>query len=59
MAPISRALANRHYDQAFVLLSERVIRPVAAAFLLESGVSVDELPRGAKRAIVEAAGAAG
>jgi hypothetical protein len=56
MAEVSRALAQRHYDRAFVLVSEHFGgAKIAAAFLLESGVDVDELPRGAKRAIVEAA----
>lgn len=55
MGEISRALLNRHYDRAFVLVTEYAgSRQVAAAFLIESGVPVDELPLGAQRAIVEA-----
>lgn len=53
MPEISRALANRHWDRAFVLLSVLAGRTTAAAFLLESGVPVDELPIGAQRAIIE------
>lgn len=53
MAEISRALANDHYDRAFVLLCETSPPAIAAAFMLEQGVAVDELPRGAKRAIVD------
>lgn len=54
MGEVSRALANRHFDRAFVLVTEYTgSRQVAAAFLLESGVTVDDLPRGAKRAIVD------
>lgn len=51
MSEISRALANRHYDRAFTLVELRWSAPVAAAFLLESGIPVDELPIGAIRAI--------
>jgi hypothetical protein len=55
MAEISRALTLGHVDRAFVLLTETVCsRAVAAAFLIESGVDVVELPREAKRAIVDA-----
>jgi hypothetical protein len=53
MAEISGALANRHLDRAFVLLCETSPAAIAVAFLLEEGVTVDELPRDAKRAIVE------
>lgn len=53
MGEISRALARRHYDRAFVLVRELAGPSVAAAFLLESGVPVAELPRGAQRAIAE------
>jgi len=55
MADISRALGSAHYDRAFVLATELSGRPkLAAAFLLESGVSLAELPIGALRAIVGA-----
>jgi len=55
MPEVSRALRNGHYDRAFTIVSiETGNRAVAAAFLLESGVGVDELPVGAKRAIAEA-----
>jgi hypothetical protein len=55
MAEISRALGSGHYDRAFVLATEFSGRPkLAAAFLLESGVPLDELPIGALRAIVAA-----
>jgi hypothetical protein len=53
MAGISRALVNGHLDRAFMLLCESSPRAVAAAFLLEEGIPLDELPRDAKRAIVD------
>jgi hypothetical protein len=53
MAEVSRALANSHHDRAFVLLCETSTPAIAAAFMLEQGVTVDELPRAAKRAIVD------
>ena len=56
MAEVSRAQRNGHYDRAFVLVSELTGNPlVGAAFLVESGVPVNELPLGAVRALVEAA----
>lgn len=55
MASISRAIANRYYDRAFVMATSFCGSPtIAAAFLIESGVDVDELPIAAKRAILEA-----
>jgi hypothetical protein len=55
MAEISRALQSAHYDRAFVLASELSGRPkLGAAFLLESGVPLVELPVGALRAIAGA-----
>lgn len=58
ISEVSRALASRHYDRAFVLVSEWTHSPsTAAAFLLESGVPLNELPRDAVRAITESAAA--
>ena len=55
MCEVSRALRNGHYDRAFTIVAiETGNRAVAAAFLLESGIDVDELPTGAKRAIADA-----
>lgn len=52
MREVSRALACRHYDRAFVLVSQFVPPAIAAAFLIWSGVPVGELPRDAARAIL-------
>lgn len=54
MSEISRALASRHYDRCFVLLCELGPAAPAAAFMLESGVALADLPRAAARAIVDA-----
>lgn len=52
MPEISQALACGHHDRAFVLVSQFVPPAIAAAFLIESGVPAEQLPRDAKRAIL-------